>query len=129
MKKIRLLRLPAVFAALAVLSFALLHQPATALTSTTVPGPAGGAAADGTAVFGTKCVLCHGKNGAGLPNWKAKGQPDFTNAEWQASHSDAQIAEAVKNGKGKYMPAFKAKLSDDEIAAVVARVRAFGKKK
>ena len=81
--------------------------------------------ADGNAVYSAKCAICHGKDGHGTPAWKAKGQPDFTDAKWQASRTDAQISEATKNGKGKYMPAFKGKLPEGDIAAAVARVRAF----
>lgn len=84
--------------------------------------------ADGAALYTAKCATCHGKDGRGIPNWRKKGQPDFTDATWQKSQTDAQINEATKNGKGKFMPAFKAKLSDSEIAAITARVRAFGKK-
>lgn len=84
--------------------------------------------ADGAAIYVAKCAICHGKDGHGLPNWRSKGQPDFTDAKWQKSRTDAQIADATKNGKGKFMPAFKAKMSDEEITAVVARIRAFGKK-
>jgi len=83
---------------------------------------------DGNAIYAAKCAICHAKDGRGLPNWRSKGQPDFTDAKWQKSRTDAQIAEATKNGKGKYMPAFKTKLSDEDIAAVVARVRALAKK-
>jgi cbb3-type cytochrome c oxidase subunit III len=86
------------------------------------------ALADGNAVYAAKCAICHGKDGRGLPNWRAKGQPDFTNATWQKSKTDAQIGDSIRNGKGKYMPAYKGKLSDDDINAVAARVRAFGKK-
>jgi mono/diheme cytochrome c family protein len=64
----------------------------------------------------------------GLPNWRSKGQPDFTRAEWQKSHTDEQIADTIKNGKGKFMPAFKSKLSEEETGAVVQRIRAFGRK-
>src|SRR5712692_3703207 len=84
--------------------------------------------ADGNTSYAAKCAVCHGKDGRGTPNWRAKGQPDFTDAKWQKSRTDAQIADLTKSGKGKYMPAFKSKLSDEEIAAVVARIRAFGKK-
>jgi cbb3-type cytochrome c oxidase subunit III len=84
--------------------------------------------ADGNALYTAKCATCHGKDGRGIPNWRSKGQPDFTDAKWQKSRTDAQISDATKNGKGKYMPAFKAKMSDEEINAVVARIRAFGKK-
>jgi mono/diheme cytochrome c family protein len=95
----------------------------------TNPQPLASAGVDAVALFGEKCAMCHGKNGAGQANWKAKGQPDFTNAEWQKSHSDAQIAEAIANGKGKYMKAYKDLLSAEEISALVARIRAFSKKK
>ena len=83
--------------------------------------------ADGAALYTAKCTICHAKDGRGLPNWRSKGQPDFSDAKWQKSRTDAQIADATKNGKGKFMPAFKAKMSDEEIAAVVARIRTFGK--
>ena len=89
---------------------------------------AGSAVADGNALYMAKCALCHGKDGRGLPNWRAKGQPDFTDANWQKSRNDAALINATTNGKGKFMPAFKGKLSDDELTAVVARVRDFGKK-
>ena len=89
---------------------------------------AGTTAADGNAVFQAKCAVCHGKDGRGLPNYRAKGQPDFTDANWQKSRTDAALINVTKEGKGKLMPAFKGKLSDDDIAAVVARVRSFGKK-
>ncbi|MEW6208841.1 MAG: c-type cytochrome [Acidobacteriota bacterium] len=79
-------------------------------------------------IFNSKCALCHAKNGAGLPSWRAKGQPDFTNPDWQKSRTDAQIAEAIRNGKGKLMPSFKTKLSEQDITALVAVVRRFGKK-
>jgi len=85
-------------------------------------------AEDGGALFGQRCALCHGKDGAGLPNWKSKGQPDLRSQDWQSSHTDSQIADTIRNGKGKFMPAFKAKLSDEQIASLVARIRAFGKK-
>ena len=86
------------------------------------------AVADGNALYTAKCAICHGKDGSGLPNWRSKGQPDFTDAKWQKSRTDAQISDATKNGKGKFMPAFKAKMSDEEITAVVARIRSFAKK-
>jgi cytochrome c6 len=84
---------------------------------------------DAAALFGEKCAMCHGKNGAGLPNWKAKGQPDFTKAGWQKSHTDEQIAEAIRNGKGKFMNAYRDKLSAEEISALVGRIRGFAGKK
>ncbi len=82
---------------------------------------------DGASDFGAKCAFCHGKDGRGLPKWKEKGQPDFSNAKWQQSRTDTQIAGAIRSGKGKFMPAWKGKLSDEQITALVGRIRAFAK--
>src|SRR6185369_3580802 len=91
-------------------------------TNTTGPNPP----SDGAALYGSKCANCHGRNGAGTPAWKSKGQPDLSAAEWQKSHSDAQIAERIRQGKGK-MPPFGNKLSDEDVAALVKQVRNFRK--
>jgi mono/diheme cytochrome c family protein len=118
MKKTTVLKLILVMAALAL---PLLAPPCAR------PSALGGASTP-TEIFNSKCALCHAKNGAGLPNWRAKGQPDFTNADWQKSHSDTQIAETIRNGKGKFMPSFKARLSEQDIQGIVSVVRGFGKK-
>ena len=122
-------RLIALLAAIAISMFSLLNDAVTAKRSEVSSGVAVNPAADGVALYDSKCSICHGKDGAGLPNWRSKGQPDFTKAEWQKSQTDEQIANSIKNGKGKFMPSFKAKLTDEETGAVVQRIRAFGKRK
>ena len=82
--------------------------------------------ADGPALFASKCVICHGRNGAGTAALRAKGQPDLSSSEWHRSHSDEQIVARIKDGKGK-MPGFKNKLSEDDIRALVKQVRALKK--
>ena len=114
---------------IAVSLFAPPNEMVTAKAHKTPSGAVSNSGADGAALFDSNCALCHGKDGAGLPNWRSKGQPDFTKPEWQKSHTDEQIADSIKNGKGKFMPAFKSKLSDEETGTVVQRIRAFGKKK
>ena len=112
-----------VLTGLALISLPVLLSPVMSATVTfRVP------AEDGAAIFGQKCALCHGKDGKGQPQWRAKGQPDFTDAHFQSSVTDQQISEVIHDGKGKYMPSFKGKLSDEQITALVAQVRAFGKK-
>lgn len=95
-----------------------------ALMSTNTRGP--NPPSDGAALYGSKCAICHGRNGGGTPAWKSKGQPDLSTAEWQKSHSDAQIAERIKQGKGK-MPSFVNKLSEEDVVALVKQVRSFRK--
>lgn len=85
-------------------------------------------AVDGAAVYKKRCAMCHGPEGKGF---KALKTPDFTSPEWQASRTDEEITEIIKNGKkGTAMPALGSKMTEDEIKAVVAHVRSFnGEKK
>jgi mono/diheme cytochrome c family protein len=101
-------------------AFAIGRSSASAVT------PSG--AQSGADLFAQKCAGCHGKGGQGMAMWKAKGQPDFTSQDFQKSRSDEQLTDSITNGKGKSMPAFKNKLSTDQIASLVAQVRAFGHK-
>jgi mono/diheme cytochrome c family protein len=55
-----------------------------------------------------------------------KGVPNFSDAAWQKKESDAEFIKTIKNGH-KPMPAYKDKLNDDEIRALVAYVRSFAK--
>ncbi|MEW6131465.1 MAG: c-type cytochrome [Acidobacteriota bacterium] len=109
------------------LLFAVYLNPYTFAANFYLTTP-GSLTVDATEIFNSKCATCHAKDGRGLPNWKAKGQADFSDAKWQQAHSDWQIADAIRNGKGKFMPAWKTKLTDNEILSLVARIRAFKKK-
>ncbi len=106
-----------------------------ALLTSSADKPAAGAFAssmartDAAAIFDAKCAMCHGKDRRGTKFGKEKGAPDFTGYEWQKSHTNAQINDAIANGRGKSMPAWKNKLSADEIASLVARVREFAGKR
>lgn len=73
-----------------------------------------------------KCASCHGADGKGVPAMKAnmKDLPDFTDAAWQKKETDAELIETIKNGH-KPMPAYKDKLTEDQIKALVAYVRKF----
>ncbi len=80
------------------------------------------AAADGAATFKAKCAMCHGPNGdASTGMAKTMGLKPLSSADVQKM-SAADLTAVVTNGKGK-MPAYKGKLSDDEISAVVSYVK------
>lgn len=82
---------------------------------------------DGAATFKAKCAMCHGADGAGsTPVGKSMKIRDLGSAEVQAQ-TDAQLSDIVTNGKNK-MPAYKGKLTDDQIKGLVAYIRQFAKK-
>jgi len=88
------------------------------------PGPDKSATA-GT--FRTKCVMCHGPDGAGSAVGKSMNVPDLRSSVVQNT-ADAELAQIISNGKGG-MPAFKSSLSDDQIHAFVTYVRSLHQKK
>src|ERR1700677_1114558 len=78
--------------------------------------------ADGAGDFKAKCAMCHGADGTGsTPTGKALKVRDLGSADVQAQ-TDAQLTDIVNNGKGK-MPAYKGKLTDDQIKELVAFIR------
>lgn len=73
---------------------------------------AGAAHAD-AALFASKCASCHGKDGHPTAVGQKMGAKDLSSLK----EPEAEIAEHIKNGKGK-MPAYKDKLTDDQIASL-----------
>ena len=85
-------------------------------------GPAPDAGGD---LFKQKCAMCHGADGKGYASLKT---PDFTDPKVQASLTDKQIVETIKNGRtGTAMPPFKDSLSDDQIQSLVTFIRSLKK--
>lgn len=78
------------------------------------------------------CVSCHGKDGKGQTKaGRMAGVKDQTDAQYQAGLKDDKMFTSIKEGlkeEGKEkMKPFKDKLSDDEIKALIAKVRLFKK--
>jgi mono/diheme cytochrome c family protein len=88
---------------------------------------ASGSSADGNRVlvettWRTQCAQCHGFAGHGDgPSGAALKPADLTKADWQASRTDIEIAQAIVNGKGR-MPKFD--LPPAVVAGLVSRIRA-----
>ena len=78
---------------------------------------------DGDALFLKNCASCHGKDGR-AKTFKAKFNHarNLTDPTWQAAINDEHMYESILRGKGK-MPAFRKKLSDNEVAALVTYIR------
>jgi cytochrome c6 len=83
---------------------------------------------DGAGLFKTKCAACHGADGSGdTAMGKTLKIRDLRSADVQ-KQTDAQLTEITTNGKGK-MPAYKGKLTDEQIKQLVAVIRDLAKKK
>jgi len=78
--------------------------------------------ADGAATYKAKCALCHGANGGGdTPSGKAMKVKDLRSDAVQ-KQTDIELTKTISGGKGK-MPAYGKKLSEPDIAAVIAFIR------
>jgi cytochrome c6 len=77
---------------------------------------------DAADVYKSKCAMCHGPDGKG----KMAGTKDLGSADVQKM-SDADLTATLNNGKPPKMPAYKGKLTDDQIKSLVAYVRTFKK--
>jgi hypothetical protein len=74
-------------------------------------------------LFNRYCIRCHGVDGRGV--WDIPGVPDLSNAAWQASRSDAQLARRIIEGRGAVMPSFRGALSLEEAWAMARYLRTF----
>ena len=98
----------------------------TIITAAILTLPLAGLAADGAATFKAKCASCHGADGSGnSPMGKKMGLRDLGSADVQ-KQTDAELTTITAKGKGK-MPAYEAKLSADDIKALVAHMRTMKK--
>ena len=85
------------------------------------------ALAGGADIYKAKCASCHGADGKGQTTMGKKfalrdlGSPDVQ------KQTDKQLYDVTADGKGK-MPAYKDKMSADDIKALVAHMRTFAKK-
>lgn len=109
------------------------------LLGVVLPAATAGAAdpAMGMKISEKRCAKCHGANGKGdgpgLKQIKADVTPaDWTNAAVMSKWKDEELVKIIKeggkaSGKSKLMPAYKGKLSDAEIADLVAYIRSLAK--
>ena len=96
------------------------HQPGGPLA------PAAPSHLTAASIYGTSCFACHDTTGKGNPGFRAtaKELPDFTSAAWQKSRTDADLAQSILQGKGKFMLSRKAELGTVDVKDMVALVSA-----
>jgi cytochrome c6 len=82
---------------------------------------------DAAGLFKAKCAACHGADGKGDTSMgKAMKLRDLGSDDVQ-KQTDAELTDITANGKGK-MPAYKGKLTDDQIKQLVGYIRSLKKK-
>lgn len=103
---------------------------ANAATPATPSVPATIAVANGKDLYVTNCAACHkdsGKGGKVTVEGKTMEPDDITTAKMAAKTDEKLTEYVVKGFPDDGMPAFKDKLTPDEIKAVVAHVRVLQK--
>jgi ubiquinol-cytochrome c reductase cytochrome b subunit len=72
------------------------------------------------------CLACHDRDGSGQTARKAMPDlPNFTDATWQSSRSDAEFKHSILEGKGKFMLPMKDRISPADADQMVGYLRAF----
>lgn len=82
---------------------------------------------DAAEIWKAKCKSCHGVDGKAQTRMgKSHHIVDLSSPEFQSQHTDAQIRAVIENGskKDSKMKAFKGRLSEEEITALVRYIRA-----
>jgi mono/diheme cytochrome c family protein len=91
----------------------------------------------GRRVYEAQCAACHGVNLEGQPNWRQRlpngkfPAPPHDQSGHTWHHSDALLFDIVKNGSESHappgyqsdMPAFRGRLTDEDIWAVLAYIK------
>jgi cytochrome c oxidase cbb3-type subunit 3 len=102
-------------------AFVVAASPAVAQVTPDTPNPMAGnpAAVDaGHALFGKmNCAGCHGYDLTGGMG------PDLTDASWQYGGKPGEIFHTIAEGTPRGMPAWKDKLTPDEIWQLVAYIQ------
>ena len=76
----------------------------------------------GADIYKAKCQMCHGANGAAdTPTAKMMKVKPISDPEMKKL-TEAEMIKATADGKGK-MPAFKGKLTDEQITEAVKHLR------
>ncbi len=101
--------------------------PARTLSSASSPAMAAKVHVAGE-FYSVNCIACHGLDGKGNAAIRVAMPviPDFTNREWQTSHSNPQLAVAILEGKGGLMPPWRGKVDPALAQNLVAFIRTFG---
>ena len=79
------------------------------------------------AVYAKMCASCHGPKGTPAPAMaRSMALSDFASAQTMAAVTDSALRAAVADGKGRAMPAYKTRLTAEQIDGLVRYIRTLG---
>jgi uncharacterized membrane protein len=71
-------------------------------------------------------VKCHAADGTGSAARRRQPKiPNFTDSSWQRRRKDEQLMASILDGKGKEMPAWREKITEEQARNLVGHVRTF----
>ena len=98
----------------------------TALFALVVPTLMAGTAEDATALFKSKCAMCHGPDGSGDTTMGKKLKIRDLRSDDVQKQTDEQLLEIITKGKNK-MPVYDGKIPADTMKSLVTLIRGLKK--
>ena len=78
-------------------------------------------------LYRKNCSACHSEDGRGKElRTSMPSLPDFGSRDWQEKNSASQIAVSILEGKGKLMPSFRFRVTDDQARELAAYLTTLG---
>jgi mono/diheme cytochrome c family protein len=79
-------------------------------------------------LFRQHCTKCHGVDGSGSGvRPRLPSLPKFNDMDWQSRRNDARLMASILDGKGKEMPPWRGKITEEQVRGLVAHIRALGR--
>jgi quinol-cytochrome oxidoreductase complex cytochrome b subunit/mono/diheme cytochrome c family protein len=101
-----------------------MQEPATAARPARHEGPI--QRADVAKLYNANCAMCHSVDGSGsLVRAAMPTIPDFRSIAWQQSQTELEITHRIREGNEPVMPAYRDKLSPQQMFALTVYIRAF----
>ena len=107
--------------------FASILLVLTGLVPLTVSPAKAADTGDVKGIYGKKCAVCHGQDGAAQTSKGKKAKTKDVRLPEVQKMSDKQWADIIVKGKGDNMDSYRKELSDDQIQALIQYMRDLAK--
>ena len=84
--------------------------------------------ADGKALYGQKCAMCHGADGVAKESWAKKGMKNLNDPAWQKANAQESIEKVIAGGRRR-MPKYAGKVTPEVIKVIAAHIKTLATEK